>query len=361
MSGFIGRVPLRNIWLLILYAYEMARFIGQYDADVERARDLDELIAFLLAEAVERRLRRNLSRGYVERRDVLTRVRGRIDILRTYANALPERGEVACRFDEHTNDVPRNRLVRRALEDIAARIGDRALARRCRDISRRLEAMGVAASRGRHRLSTWPRVQRHEHEDELMVTAARWVYELALPTEEQASNRTFAPDRDEGLVRRLFERAVANFCRREFRSNEGWSVSRQKHLSWQARETSVALDEYLPRMEADVVIDHHALKRRLVIETKFTGILSRNKFEGDRFRSQHLYQVYSYLRTQETEDGKDSVNAASALVLYPSIGKTVDESALFHGHRIHFATIDLCETPESIRSRLKWVVERTFR
>src|SRR5262249_41710875 len=154
-------------------------------------------------------------------------------------------------------------------------------------------------------------------------------------------HRARVPDRGEALVRHLFERAVANFCRREFPSSAGWSVWRQKQLGWQARERSLALDDYLPCMEADVVMDHRALERRLVIETKFTGMLTKNQFDRDRFKGEHLYQVYAYLRTQEVEGEKGFANAASALLLYPSIDQLVDESAVFHGHRVYFATIDL--------------------
>src|SRR3954462_6567348 len=56
-----GRIPVRNLWLLLLYASGLARFGGRFDAAVEDSPDLPDLIARLLCFAVERRLRRNLS------------------------------------------------------------------------------------------------------------------------------------------------------------------------------------------------------------------------------------------------------------------------------------------------------------
>jgi len=82
----IGRIPVRNLWLLMLYASDLTRERGVFNAITEDdINDLPGLIARLLANAVEHRLRRNLTRGYRRREMVLTRVRGRIDVLTTEA------------------------------------------------------------------------------------------------------------------------------------------------------------------------------------------------------------------------------------------------------------------------------------
>ena len=83
--GTVGRIPVRNIWLLMLYASELYRELPQARsvAVEEDPDDLPNLVAELLTRAVERRMRRNLSFGYRRRHADLDRVRGRIDLLRT--------------------------------------------------------------------------------------------------------------------------------------------------------------------------------------------------------------------------------------------------------------------------------------
>ena len=105
-TGKVGRIPLRNIWFLFLYASGLAQFHGQFATEVEESPELPDLVGRLLAHTVERRLRRNLSRGSRAKAEVLTRVRGRIDILKTEAHSLLLRGEVACRYEELTVDTP---------------------------------------------------------------------------------------------------------------------------------------------------------------------------------------------------------------------------------------------------------------
>ena len=62
-SGFIGYIPVRNIWLLLLYASRLYRELpASRRVELENAPDdIPFLVAEILANAVERRLRRNLS------------------------------------------------------------------------------------------------------------------------------------------------------------------------------------------------------------------------------------------------------------------------------------------------------------
>lgn len=136
-------IPLRNIWLLFLYAADLVQFKGRFDQEVETARDLPDLVARLLTHVVEERLRRNLSRGYRARTATLSRVRGRIDMLETATRQLMDRATIACRFDEHTMDTPRNRLVRAALAHLATRVADDLAAHRCRQLAGDFTRMGV--------------------------------------------------------------------------------------------------------------------------------------------------------------------------------------------------------------------------
>ena len=140
----IGRIPVRNLWLLMLYASDLTRVGTAFNALVENdLDDLPDLIARLLADSVERRLHRTLTRGYHRREMVLTRVRGRIDILTTEARLLLSRGEVFCRFEELTLDTPRNRLVRAALALMARLVRDVDVVHRCRSLASTLAQAGV--------------------------------------------------------------------------------------------------------------------------------------------------------------------------------------------------------------------------
>ena len=237
-DGYIGRIPVRNIWLLLLYASDLFRLRGRDAVDLEdNPDDLPDLVAEILADAVEERQRRQLSLDYRVREADLNRVRGRIDVLATERRRLLLRGLVACRFDELTIDTPRNRFVRAALERISRLVRQPGLRRRCRQLASDMKSMGVSGTPPtRHQLSS-DRFGRHDAGDRYMVAAAKLAFDLALPTEVSGRNALALPDREERWARRLFERAVGGFYRVVLSSRE-WRVSTGGALTWEVEEST---------------------------------------------------------------------------------------------------------------------------
>jgi 5-methylcytosine-specific restriction enzyme subunit McrC len=269
----VGRIPVRNLWLLMLYASELTQYRDRFNALVEAdSNDLPDMVARLLVETVDRRLRRNLTRGYRNHQMALTRVRGRIDILTTEARLLLSRGEVFCRFQDLTVDTPRNRLVRAALDLMARVVGDAALGQRCRALACILARSGVGGLRPPRTELALDQIGRNDDGDRFMLTLAHLAFELALPTEVSGSTALVAPEREERWVRRLFEKAVLGFAHAEL-VPLGWTVRGSVPLYWQVTRKSDGLAAILPRMVTDIVLDPPLGGRRVVVDTKFASIL----------------------------------------------------------------------------------------
>ena len=347
------KIPVRNVWFLFLYAHDLARFQGRFEADIEDSPDFKSLIARLLCHVLETRLRRNLSFGYRRREDTLKRVRGRIDILKTHSRDLFRRGEIACRFEELTIDTPRNRLLRAALSALSGRLDDQALARRSKTLAGALGRAGVSGAMPSRAEMTSDQIGRHEAEDRLMVSLARAVFELVLPTEMEGVRSLLKAQREDTEFRKLFERAIGNFFAAELPREEGWRVYPGKNLYWPIGAASPGLCMYLPMMVTDIILENKQEDRRIIIDTKFTNILTKSQFgDGQRFKTGHLYQLYSYLRSQERDD--DSLSLISeGMLLYPAIGFDVDEAAELQGHLVRFATIDLALPTNTVVERLR--------
>ena len=354
--GLIGRIPVRNIWLLMLYASDLYRELPpakRVDAE-DDPDELPNLVAELLTHAVELRIRRNLSFGYRRRRADLSRVRGRIDLLGTERRLLLRRGRVACSFDELTVDTPRNRFVKAALDLLARIVSDTNLAHRCRALSLQMERAGVSgeARTTRRRRPPLSRLGRLAAEDRRMLASARLAFDLTLPTEDPGAAHLATPGREEAWARRLFERAVGGFYDVVL-SPQGWHVSpRGRQLHWQVEAQSTGID--LPAMFTDIELVRPATApgpRRIVIDTKFTSILTFGQYGKDTLRSGYIYQMYAYLRSQERNTDPASLDS-SGVLLHPSVGEDFDESAMIQGHQIRFATVDLAAESQKIRRQL---------
>lgn len=347
----------------MLYASQLYREIPtklRHRAE-DNPDDIADLVAEILTRAVELRIRRNLTLDFHRRQADLTRLRGRINVLRTERRSLLRQGKIACSFEELTTDTPRNRLVKAALKKLNRSVRDEWLSSRCRNLSAVLARAGVsdetsAGIRSR-RLRGACASSRPNSEDRKMLAAAELALWLSLPTEDPGRAHLPAPDRDERWARYLFEAAVGGFYGTVL-GPRGWSVNQGRCLRWplEASTMTPGIAAIMPGMKTDIVLESppaiaNGRRHRTVIDTKFTSILKPGHRRSLTLNSGHIYQMYAYLRSQEHDDDLSSLDS-SGLLLHPSVGTDVDESVVIQGHAMRFATVDLAAEGITIRERL---------
>ncbi len=353
--GHIDGIPVRNLWLLMLYASDLFRYQEHKKIAVQKNPDeIADLVAEILCEYVKRRIKRNLSHGYRSRAAVLDRVRGRIDLLNTERHQLLLRGKVACQFDELTVNTVRNCYVRSALEVISKLVTRKPLSNQCRSLAVSLMSMGVIGERPSRSEVSGERFGRHDADDRLMVSAATLAFDLALPTENSGSRHLTTPDRQAKWIRRLYEKGIAGFYDVVLPKAE-WHVRAGRTIKWPGESKSSNINKILPTMITDIVVDNKITKHRVVIDTKFTEIVKPRRHGGETLKSGHIFQIYSYLRSQEGGENSMDENA-SGLLLYPAVGAMIDESVVIQNHKIRFATVNLAATKAEIREQLLHVV-----
>lgn len=355
----IGKIPMRNIWLLMLYASDLYRYLGSSKIDVEdNPEQIANLVAEVLCHLVEERLVRNLSHGYSCKEAEVSRVRGRINVLATERHRLLDKGKICCRFDELTIDTPRNRYVLAALERLP-KIGIKSsLVNRCGSLVLKLSSLGVSKVKPSGYSYQTERFGRHDVADQKMIAAAELAFSLALPTESEGLFHLTTPDKEIRWLRKLFEKAVAGFYSVALDKRE-WVVAPSKQLNWQVSDKSAGIDEILPSMVTDIIIDQRLRNKRLIIDTKFNSLTKKGWYRNETLRSGYLYQVYAYLRSQENERNLRSLTS-SGMLLHPAVDDEVAEMVKIQGHVIWFCTVNLGDSAISIRKRLLFLIDKAF-
>lgn len=130
-------------------------------------------------------------------------------------------------------------------------------------------------------------------------------------------------------------------------------------LDWKIEDRTAGIDQILPAMRTDIVLDHPPSGQRIVIDTKFTSIVTSGWYREETLRSGYVYQIYAYLRSQDGR-GDSLADHASGLLLHPSVGEEVDETFVIQGHGVRFATVDLTASAADMRSRLLRLCEPTL-
>jgi 5-methylcytosine-specific restriction enzyme subunit McrC len=344
------QIPIRNVWLLQLFASSLYRRSGAgLVAAEDNPENLPDLVARILAEEVSVRLHTGLSVGFRQTTRAVHRVRGRINVLTTERQQLLRRGQVSCTFDEIVTDTPANRLAKAALERAAALVPGEP---RYRSLALQLGAAGVRGPCPP--LSTVPAMQRQRllTRDRLMVAAAELLLTLAIPTTESGGKMLPLPSLADDYLRKLFEHAVYGFYRHRLMP-DGWTVTHGKHLKWDLSDASAGMPTILPGMQLDVVLEHAdplgGRPRRIVIDTKFTSVTKQGHYRTATLASGYVYQIYAYLMSQ---DGHEPDAKSEGLMLHPTVGDHLDEEVTIQGHRIRFATVDLTAIPRTLAVQL---------
>lgn len=350
-------IPVRNLWLLYLWASDLYEFLEPHERTLpeQDAENLPALAATILCSEVEHRLRREPTVQYVARREHVAAVRGRIDHLETARKSLLDRGRVSCSFEELSVDSPRHRYVLAALTLAGRALPEHAdLQQRCLSTAAWLQRLGVTSGQPD---PTTPRREVFGHfdsKDRRMVAAARLVVDALLPSHVSGTVEAPVANRDEHVLRRLYEKAIRNFLAVQL----PWKVHAPV-FHWPVQTPAAA---WFPTMRTDITIDRPS-GIRLVIDTKFTQATRvHHRSRHTSLREAHLYQLYAYLRSQ-VDVHRPQDGPVAGLLLYPQTGVTgpVDVVTNIQGHPVRAATVNLMTEPPRIRERLlelaRWPAE----
>jgi 5-methylcytosine-specific restriction enzyme subunit McrC len=197
------------------------------------------------------------------------------------------------------------------------------------------------------------RVQLHSNNSfyRFLIDVCRLIHDDLLVNSEKGdySFRSFVED--EHAMRRLFQAFVTNLLRHHQSDFEVGS----DRFRWSIEAPSDQSDSLMPLMETDITL--RSPDRVVVIDTKFSNSAFQHRFEKEKLRSEHLYQLFAYLKNLESRGGRylDS----DGILLYPTTGKSVAFTTKVQGHRMSVRTVDLNQAPAAIRADILDLVKPT--
>jgi len=333
-------IPFRNLWYMLLYAMNELplRRISNLE-DIEESPPLDAQLAIILSKLIEQRLRIGLGRDYIDDRRLLKGIKGRIDFSECIKKHLFERNQFVCRFQRFSVNEPKNQIIRSTLLRLvqAGEFGPDVES--ANKIRHKLRAL-VRAFEGVDLIELKPelirriKLGRNDGDYRLILAVCELLLLRLMPRDSEGIHKLPSVDRDAFVYHRIFEKFVANFYRFHL---DGWDVIHGKLLRWKTKSPS----RYLPIMRPDITLQEKSSGKMIIIDTKFTAkTLIKGRTGKEQFVSQHLYQLYAYLRTQEhiSENHRN----ATGILLYPSTGKRViSESIELQGLTMRIEQVDL--------------------
>jgi 5-methylcytosine-specific restriction enzyme subunit McrC len=347
-------IPIRNIWHMLVYAWQEPGGRSRLSADeVESAPSLEALFARLLAQAIQQRMRLGLGQAYVDQTQTIRGIRGRVNFAESLKRHTFENGEVQCNFQEYSVNEPRNQVIRSTLLKLvqagelgADRVQAEALRLRLRWLVRNLDGVDLVDldPRAVRRLA----LAQNDQDYRFMLALCELVLLHQMPADRSGDRPVPGLDREALVLHRIYERFVAGFYRFHLK---GWDVKAQRRLDWHAD----LANEHLPAMIPDLVLTHRSTGRVILLDTKFTAeSLVDNRWGKPVYDSSHLYQLYAYLRSQE--DRSQAHRQAAGILLYPAIHSQGSEAVQLQGHEFRIEWLDITATWQDVERQLLKII-----
>jgi 5-methylcytosine-specific restriction enzyme subunit McrC len=254
------------------------------------------------------------------------------------------RGTAVCDFDELTHDVLHNQVLKATLTNLASCADvEKETSHELRSLARRFHHVAdidLSASCFRRIV-----VSRNNREYMFLMRLCEFVFWSLIPDERGATARFQQVLDDDVRMSAVFEDFLRNFFElncREYRV-------RAEAPEWYVTDATEGDLIFLPRMLTDITLRHP--DHTIIVDAKFypTPLVQSHRGDGERVRSQHLYQLITYLQHERVRHGDRGL---SGMLIYPDVGRSLRLRYRLLGVPILVATVDLGREWRDIETEL---------
>lgn len=103
---------IHNIYYMLSYAFQSLRQDGYRNVSVESFDEIYDLFAMILSKGIATQLKQGLYREYIDQKDDLKVLRGKIDIQQSMRNVSMHRQVLTCEYDELSENVLLNQIIK---------------------------------------------------------------------------------------------------------------------------------------------------------------------------------------------------------------------------------------------------------
>ena len=336
-------IKISNVYYMLAYAFQGLTAGSATNLGNEDFENLHSLFAEILLRGITRQIKRGIHRNYSPHTELLSGVRGKIDITKSINSRTHLTRQLVCEYDEFTEDVLPNRVIKSAITSLI-RHGE--LSTKTRNGLKRLLAYlsGVEDIRPSEIRFDLLKTQRVNNEYKMLLSVCKLLFDGLLMTSENGERklRAFLPDEK---MHQLYER----FVREYYRYHHPEFDARASLIDWDLESGSDTTD--LPSMRSDTTLAYGG--KTIIIDTKWYGKTMTAYYSKASYHSGNLYQIYSYVGNT----AKGTSGNVTGTLLYAKTDEPVtpDGEYTISGNRIVIKTLDLSQDFAGIKRQLESV------
>ena len=343
-------IRIQNIYHMLAYAFQTLQGQGYRDITAEEFDNTADLLAEILSRGVSLQLKRGLGREYIDRKDMLSSPRGKIELSESLKTRSILRRQLVCSYDEFSTDTRMNRILKATIMLLIRSDIDKA---RKKALRRLLPYFADVEDVNLSGEDWHMRFDRNNQNYRMLMNVCWLVVKGLLQTRESGSLRMM-DFLDEQRMSHLYEKFILEYYRRE-----------HPELSAGASYISWALDDgfgdMLPAMHTDITLTRG--RTVLIIDAKYYSHTTQQQFDKQSVHSGNLYQIFTYVKNKEAElASTHEQHSVSGMLLYAKTDEEIQPDGVYQmsGNQISVRTLDLNQPFETIRSQLDGIAEAHF-
>ena len=341
---------IHNIYYMLSYAFQSLRQDSYRNISVESFEEIYDLFAMILSKGIATQLKQGLYKEYIDRKDDLKVLRGKIDIQQSMRNVSMHRQVLTCEYDELSENVLLNQIIK-STATLLLRSGKvkkeykQSLKKELLHFSN-VDLIDPKQVR-------WSRVCFHRNNQTyyMLIHICRLIIDGMLMTTKSGEYK-LATFIDEQHMCRLYEKFILEYYRKHY-----------PNLNVSAFQIPWAVDDDFTKMLPVMQSDIHLQKENdvLIIDAKYYSHTTQSQFNKNTIHSNNLYQIFTYVKNKEYTF-KDEKHRVAGMLLYARTNEKIqpDQTYQMHGNQISVKTLDLNKPFNELSKQLDDIVKEYF-
>ena len=341
----MNKVPVRNIYYLILYAFGAIKDRTTLSSkDLEENDSFQDVLVKLFIHEVEKIIKRGIYQDYTGIENETQFIRGRFNLKKSLIN--PKR-KIICSYDEFINHQACNKMIKYTLNKLLLSNNiDSMTKRKLRTVYFYFESVPFENFSIKE-IENIPLNRLNKHYEIALQFALFLNYEM-IPKNTHGQYSFIQIFENEETMSKIYEAFLYNFY--AVNLDNKYAVKNGSRFDWELTKLDDTSSN-LPKMVTDIEIKHS--DKFIVIDAKYYKDAFSNYHQARKFRSTHLYQMHAYLSYYQNKHEN-----LHGILLYPSNGYNFNESYNKENeYRLSFSTVNLSNNWDEIHESLLDIVK----
>ena len=276
-------IRIQNIYYMLAYAFQILKEQGYSNVATEEFENTADLLSAILVKGISIQIKRGLSREYVEEIEVLSGLRGKIDVTDSIKKQTLIQQRLVCNYDEFSVDSYKNQIIKTTAELLMRY--DIPLPRK-KELRNLMLYFKDVKTLDPYSINWNIQYNRNNQTYRMLISICYLVIKGLLQTTSngQLKLMTFL---DEQRMCRLYEKFILEYFKKEY-----------PQIKTAASQIDWALDDgigtMLPTMQSDIMLSYEG--RTLIIDAKYYSHTTQVQYDVHTLHSNNLYQIFTYVK-----------------------------------------------------------------